>query len=98
MVPAPGDPRSIAHQREVARRHRGSRPEGDEPEGVAGGAVALVEGGPLMARRRRPEGVTFADMPAHLRRFVPEAWLERVSLHPIRIRVGGCLLSLAWSP
>jgi hypothetical protein len=22
-----------------------------------------------MARRRRPEGVTFADMPAHLRRF-----------------------------
>ena len=29
-----------------------------------------------MARRRRPEGVTFADMPAHLRRFVPEAWLD----------------------
>ena len=29
-----------------------------------------------MARRRRPEGVTFADMPAHLRRFDPEAWLD----------------------
>ena len=75
-APAPGDRRSVAHQHEVARRHRGSRPKGDEPEGVAGGAVALVEGGPLMARRRRPEGVTFADMPAHLRRFVPEAWLD----------------------
>lgn len=29
-----------------------------------------------MARRRRPEGVTFADMPAHVRRLVPEAWLD----------------------
>ena len=29
-----------------------------------------------MARHRRPEGVTFADMPAHLRRFDPEAWLD----------------------
>jgi hypothetical protein len=29
-----------------------------------------------MARRRRPEGVRFADMPAHLRRFVPEPWLD----------------------
>jgi hypothetical protein len=29
-----------------------------------------------VARRRRPEGVRFADMPGHLRRFVPEAWLD----------------------
>jgi hypothetical protein len=29
-----------------------------------------------MARRRRSDGVTFADMLAHLGRFVPEAWLD----------------------
>jgi hypothetical protein len=39
-----------------------------------------------MARRRRPEGVTFADMPAHLRRFVPEAWLDPATTRPFGSR------------
>ena len=49
-------------------------------------AVALVEGGPLMARRRRPEGVRFADMPAHLRRFVPEAGSIPAATRPLGSR------------